>query len=96
MRKSHLRVFLLPTPACVGKLLDDDGPRDEQDSGRLSYPVLHYHSLHYRWRSVFGERVDFQLNNLFGCVINLRYSPKYYPPISDVSVFNFVLYGNDW
>ena len=26
--------------ACVGKLLDSDGPRDKQDSGQLSYPEL--------------------------------------------------------
>ena len=26
--------------ACVGKLLDGDGPRDKQDSSQLSYPKL--------------------------------------------------------
>ena len=36
MRKSHLRVS--SANACVGKLLDGDGPRDEQDSSRLRGP----------------------------------------------------------
>ena len=61
------------TNACVGKLLDGDGTREEQDSGRLAQDFntssevvserIDFHSLRYRWRSVFGERVDFQLNN---------------------------------
>ena len=37
--------------ACVGKLLVDDRPRDEQDSGRLSHRYYSTRSLYNLWLS---------------------------------------------